>query len=106
MSDNFHCLPLAGVASNQVVVVGFHYVAPQLIIMGDIDLSSMDHQSIPLLQFVSAQSSFGAKFFQCLDDRVILVSAVVNPIQEISLFAFQCDTQGTGSICCQRFAFG
>ena len=43
VSDKFHCLPLARVASNWVVMVGFHYVKPQLIIMGDIELSPVEY---------------------------------------------------------------
>jgi len=67
-SDKFHCLPPTGVASDQVVMVGFHYVKPQLTIMGDIDLSFMDYQRVPFLPFIAAQPLFGTQFFQHLDD--------------------------------------
>jgi len=41
MSDQFCCLTSARVASNWVIMVGFHCVEPQLTVMGDIYHSSM-----------------------------------------------------------------
>jgi len=43
VSNQFCCLPLARVAHNWVIVVGLHYVKPQLTVMGDIDISSMEY---------------------------------------------------------------
>jgi len=40
--NKFHHLPSARVASDWVVVVGFHYVQPELTISDDVDLSSVE----------------------------------------------------------------
>ena len=43
VDNEFHHLPLAGVASNWIIMVGFHYVESELTIVGDIDLSSVEY---------------------------------------------------------------
>ena len=43
VSDQFSCFPPARVASNMVVMVGFHYVEFKLNFMGDVDLFSMEY---------------------------------------------------------------
>ena len=43
MGDEFHCLPSSGVAGHWIVVVSLHNVEPELIVPGDIDLSSVEY---------------------------------------------------------------
>jgi len=39
----FHCPPLSGVSCYWIVVVRFDNVEPELIVLGDIDLSSVEY---------------------------------------------------------------
>jgi len=72
--SNPSCMPCSGLSlvtksgSKWVVMVVFHYVKPELTIMGDIDLSSVELMTILLLPFITMQPCFGTKLIQLSDD--------------------------------------
>ena len=43
MGNEFCCLPSSGVASHWIVMVSLHDVEPELIVLGDVDLSSVEY---------------------------------------------------------------
>ena|SRR5882724_4053958 len=82
VGDKLHHFLLAGVASNHVVMVSFHYVEPELNVVGDVYISPVEY----LAFFLSHLSWCSCK--ACLG----------------TLCLHQHDTQGAISICCQRFS--
>ena len=57
VSDKFCHLPPARVASDWVVVVGFHYVKLQLTFVGDKDPSPINYHPFLFFSFIAAQPS-------------------------------------------------
>ena len=61
-------LPSASVASDQEVMVGFHFVMLELAIRGDVDPLSIEHQAIFLSPFLTAQALASVQYLQCSDN--------------------------------------